>query len=294
MEPRILVPLDGSLHAEQALPFAQAIAGPARQLVLLEVGQEPEDAFTVHEQHGGSGAQLKTVIGDPAEQILRVAHDLSVGMIVMTTHGRGALGRLALGSVADEVARTSPVPVMVIRPTNGMTHEPPLPIQRLIVPLDGSALAEQALPVAKVLAEWLQLPVHLLTVIGSTNAVMLEVTLAAFDAAHFQESIDELFTEAGERLARHAERLQQAGLTVTWEVLRGSPYFAIAEAARPGDTIVMVSHRRHGVERWVLGSVAEKLIREGPVPVILVPTGSQPDAVPSEAPAGREIDLVSR
>jgi len=115
MKPPVLVPLDGSDLAEQALPYARELAEPGCQLILLEVGED-EDDLGVLERHAGSCASLETAVGDPAEQILRVARDLQAGLIVMTTHGRGALGRWVFGSVADQVMRTSPVPVLVVRP----------------------------------------------------------------------------------------------------------------------------------------------------------------------------------
>lgn len=160
MQQPILVPLDGSDLAEQALPYAEALAESGRQLILLEVGQDSDDDLRALERHADSGARLETAQGDPTEQILQVAQDLGVGLIVMTTNGRGAVGCWAFGSVADQVTRRSPVPVFVVRPREEDGSDVSPVIRRLVVPLDGSALAEEALPTAVSLAKRLNVPVQ--------------------------------------------------------------------------------------------------------------------------------------
>ena len=142
--PGILVPLDGSPLAEQALPYAQVLLPPGGELILLEVVEnlEPihgmsgwllvpvEDVQRMFERQAHEylqkaeatlrgeqpHARLEVVSGNPAVEILRVAAERGVDLIVMTTHGRGALGRWVFGSVADRVARSSPVPVLLVRP----------------------------------------------------------------------------------------------------------------------------------------------------------------------------------
>jgi nucleotide-binding universal stress UspA family protein len=282
----ILVPLDGSDLAEQALPYAQKLAEPGCQLILLEVGQD-EDDLGVLERHADSCASLETAVGDPAEQILRVAKDLNVGLIVMTTHGRGALGRWAFGSVADVVTRTSPVPVFVVRPQAGESTIAP-DIRRVVVPLDGSPLAEEALPTATSLAQRLQAPVHLVTAIDVTKILPVEIMpTGAFDASLYEETVAQLDADATAWLTQAAEQLEHEGVASTWSILHGSPFLAIGDAVKPGDVIVMTSHGRGGAKRWLLGSVAEKLIREGPVPVVLVPAGARDNEVPVVGEAAR-------
>ncbi|MGH6959687.1 MAG: universal stress protein, partial [Dongiaceae bacterium] len=265
----ILVPLDGSDLAEQALPYAEALAEPGCQLILLEVGQETDDDLSLPERHAGSCARLETAVGDPAEQILRVARDLGVGMIVMTTHGRGAIGRWAFGSVADTVTRMAPVPVLVVRPRPDVQGTVTPVMRRVVVPLDGSSLAEEALPVAEALARRLGVPMHLVTAVAVTGLMPVEIVpTMPLDTTIYTETVAQIDADASAMLGVVSARLQHEGMRVTWEVLRGSAFTAIAEALQEGDIIVMASHGRSGVERWLLGSVAEKLIREGPVPVV--------------------------
>ena len=270
----ILVPLDGSDLAERALPYAEALAGPDCQLILLEVGQD-EDDFHLQDQHADGCARLETVTGDPAQQILQVATKLGVGLIVMTTHGRGALGRWAFGSVADTVSRTSPVPVMIIRPQED--SEPPVPvIRRIVAPLDGSSLAERALPTAASLARQLGIPVHLLTATDLSHLLPVGLTpVAAFNADVYEQTASQAQHDAEEWLSQAATQLQQSGIEVTQEVRVGAPFTAIEEIVEPGDVLVLVSRGRHGAARLVLGSLAEQLIRQGSAPVVLVPPGNQ-------------------
>jgi nucleotide-binding universal stress UspA family protein len=272
MDQPILVPLDGSDLAERALPYAEALAESVCELILLEVGPESDADLSLLERHADSCAQLATAVGDPAEQILQVARDLGVGLIVMTTHGQGGLDRFGLGRVADEVTRRSTVPVLGVRSRVGDDARAAPAIRRIVVPLDGSRLAEDALPTAQAMAKRLNVPIHLLTAIDPAGHIPTEVIPAvAFNSALYEETDSQLETEAQAMLSRVGEGLQREGVPASWEVLHGSPYATLAKAVQPGDLIVMTSHGRGGVKRWLLGSVAETLIREAPVPIVLVP-----------------------
>ena len=164
---RLLVPLDGSEEAQAALPYALALATPGAELILLTVLPTAEAAPTSAEpgtttpedraraalelvakgaRQAGHAVRIEVAVGDPTARIVDAAADMNVTMIVMTSHGRGALGRLIFGSVADGVARTADVPVMIVRA--GKLAPGPVGITRLVVPLDGSPQAEQSLPVA--------------------------------------------------------------------------------------------------------------------------------------------------
>jgi nucleotide-binding universal stress UspA family protein len=309
--PGILVPLDGSPLAEQVLPYAQALLGPGAELTLLDVVEEPESI------HGMSGrflvpvedvqrmlerqahdylqkvestlrgdqlqARLEVTRGDPAVEILRVAAKRETELIAMTTHGRGALERWVFGSVADRVARNSLGPVLLVRPSDRKPR--PVAIRRLVVPLDGSPLSEEALPAAQTLAKRLGLPIHLITVIDVMRIIPVEVApVVAFDAAVYEETLSQLDAGAAALIAEISERLEHEGLRTSSEVAHGSPFMAIADAVHDGDLIVMTSHGRSGVQRWLLGSVAEKLVREAPVPVVLVPVAARQSGIASEIP----------
>jgi nucleotide-binding universal stress UspA family protein len=303
-ETRILVPLDGSPLAEQAIPYASALAGSNGTLLFLEVTPNTEPVYgflgnleatrdevnatfveaaqkdlaaTQKRWHEMTPA-VETIVtmGDPAEEILRVAAERRCGMVVMASHGRGALGRWTYGSVADRVARTSPVPVMIVRPQDA-NPEIALPvIRRLLVPLDGSALAKDAVPVAGKIAARLQIPVVLLRVINPANALAPYPSMApTYPVEVFQHLEEEMRTDAQDSLDVAAKSLQAKDIAVSTGVTTGSAAHSIEDATEQGDIIIMTSHGRSGIRRWLLGSVAEQLVRHASVPVVIVRPASE-------------------
>ena len=275
----ILVPLDGSPEASSALPYAMALATPGTELLLLTVvrdegGSEAARAAleSIAERARVAGHDVRTEVsvGDPGGQILATAASSGAGIIVMASHGRGAVGRLIHGSVADRVAREAPVPTMVVR---AQALPPgPIGITRLVVPLDGSPLAEQSLPFAAATSRWLGTPLFLVRAVSPAELLPPAVGMGeAIPFELYEAAEKELEQEAETYLGDVARRLRDQGLPVATEVLTGAAATAIEEATRPGDVVVLCSHERTGVMRWLLGSVAETLTREDQSPVILVP-----------------------
>jgi nucleotide-binding universal stress UspA family protein len=305
---RIVIPLDGSPEAEEAIPCALALLPDGGEVTLLRVVPEIDPLLTellgtLAAAPGGTDdpelaaarADLDAVLprypearvhwtmeavrGDPAETVVRCAQSLGADLIVMTTHGRDAVGRAVFGSVADRVARAAAVPVLLARPAGAGTPAAAPAFRRIVMPLDGSERAEAALPVAADLARTLGIPIRLVRVVDPAMAVAqlggIGFPGAPISAELCQQVLDDVREEARQSLAAAAARLVGRGVQTTWAVIDGSPYFAIADATEPGDLIVLTSHGRSGVLRWALGSVAEKLVREAPVPVILVPSASR-------------------
>ena len=276
---RILVPLDGSPEARAALPYAAALATPGTEIVLLTVTRSSgdEDAAradleTAAQRLRVAGRMVRTevAVGNPARCIVDMAADLRPEMIVMASHGRGALGRLIYGSVADQVGRESPVPVMVVRARP--LAPGPVGITRLVVPLDGSPRAEAALPVATAISRRLGTPIALLRVVDPADLMPPAVGMGeAIPFEIYDEAEKELEQEARHYLETMAQTLREQGLPVAISVLMGPAASSIKEATSLGDVLVLSSHERTGVTRWLLGSVAEKLTREDESPVILVP-----------------------
>jgi nucleotide-binding universal stress UspA family protein len=316
---RILVPLDESDRAMTALAWVHRLATGSSDVVLLNVvplghlvmaaPMLPVDYYTstiryqldaaagyllavAGEELGDVGASVSRVVreGIPAEEILDVARSERVDMILMTTQGRGATGRLVVGSVADEVARSATVPTMLIHAGHGEEHPPgsdTARVNRLAVLLDGSDRARAALPVAAALARQLGAPILLLRVVptqeelfatrdGGTTGRLYQRVLRAMpvlpraegDDRYYQEYVDAI--EAA--LASEASRLAaSSGLEVTSRLVAGPVVPSITGALAPGDVIVMTSHGEGGIRRWMLGSVAEKLIHQAAAPVVLVP-----------------------
>ena len=205
---------------------------------------------------------MSTSTGKAAEEILRVANDEGCGLIAMATHGRNLVGRALLGSVTDKVLHASEVPVLVITPEKAQEHhgsEEPL-LSSVVAPLDGSELAERSLPHVENLAQTL-----------SIGVVLLRVVTGTYPATY---PLEELERQAARYLDTVARRLRDRDLKVTTQVLRGAPGLAVAEFARfnPQSIIVITSHGRSGITRWLMGSVAEALVRSSGDPVMVIPT----------------------
>jgi nucleotide-binding universal stress UspA family protein len=301
----VLAPVDGSTRALHAVPWAAKLAGPDGTVVLLRVVppqpdyaeslfsfvgaeervREIQDAWTrtakadmdeAEALLSGSGVTVEQVVteGEPDEEIVAAAARRGVQMIAMASHGRGAVGRAIFGSVADRVARTAPVPVLILRPPDEDVV-PSVAVSRIVVPLDGSEIAARALPVASELAEHLAAPVHVIRAVDA--ALSLPMASGVFGAgpvvdANVTDQIwEEAEAEARSTVTAAVSQLQSEGVDASGGIVIGSPFFAISEAIEPGDLLTLTSHGRGGVRRWLLGSVAEKLVREAKAPVMLVP-----------------------
>ena len=293
---KLLVPLDGTELSEGVLPYVSRLAESLdAQILVLSViepssGVRPGTYFfgspealdssetrveTDHQEivrrlaNEGVRAQSIVVAGYSAETIVRVAEREGCDLIAMATHGRRMLGRVFQGGVTDEVVRSSPVPVLAINPPIVERYSPDGgAITRIIVPLDGSPFAEQALPYAEGLARKLQLEITLARVID-TGAPYTGV----LDDARFVQVDDDVKAAAATYLKKVAEDLEGKGLKVRTELASGNAPESLVDIARrtPEDIIVMTSHGRSGLARWMEGSVAESLIRSSGDPVLIVP-----------------------
>jgi nucleotide-binding universal stress UspA family protein len=292
----ILVPLDGSPFAEQALPWALSLARRAEarlDLVRVHVHGVLKDPIprgvpfdSALDAEGKQQEQLyldgtskwlaavtsvsvtSTVVpGLPADGILEGIHFRQADLVVMTTHGRGPLGRAFVGSVADEVLRRAPVPVLLIRP-----HEPALGFipepaaAKVMVRLDGSALAEQALEPALELAR--------LAEGGCTLLRVVEIHSSLPDSPPGSPGRPgEVHAEEARAYLEHiAGRLRHRGEVVQTRVVvgRGTAETILEQARGLGtELIAQGTHGRGGVRRLLLGSVADKVVRGAAIPVLV-------------------------
>jgi len=304
----LLVPLDGSPFAEHALPAALAIARRARsRLHLVSVITPLAEAyveglsFSTAELEAQLEARQRTYLEGVARR-LRDRADVPVtfaapqgevagvlcqllaqgegDLVVMATHGRSPLGRFWLGSVADEMIRHTTAPLLLVRPGEdlpNLDHEPDL--GKVVLPLDGSPLAEQILEPAVTLA--CLMPGASLTLVRAIHPVLPVVYTAdapdaAREAHHLTEQVEamqaHLRDEAQRYLEGVAERIRQRGIAVGVEVaLEDQPALAIlheAEKVKAG-LIALETHGRRGLTRLILGSVADKVIRGAHVPVLV-------------------------
>jgi nucleotide-binding universal stress UspA family protein len=306
---RILVPLDGSSLSEHALAYAAALSQPDSIVTLLHVdvpeastnpamlevvvatqsGEVPiadENQATVltavaeRWKPSFKGAVASSVVfGDPKTEILRAADEGNVDVIVCATRGRGAIGRWAFGSVADDLARSATIPVLVVRANDDDIAPGAATLARILFPYDGSELAGSAEPVAIALAKALGLPVHVISAYDPGPVGPISTGMdAAYPLTAYAEIQDELEELAKESVAKAEAVFTDAGLTVSTAVHLGPPALVIEDALVDHDLIVMTSRGRGGLQRAVLGSVAEKLIRDGKAPTVLVPVARTAEA----------------
>jgi nucleotide-binding universal stress UspA family protein len=296
----ILVTLDGSHISEQAIALAQKLAEPDGKITLLTVvravqgypeihptADAPDFFLTPETQaetareylnivrarwtEGGVQLGVEVETGDPAEEILLAAASIGADLIVMTSHGRGAGGRLRFGSVSDRVARSSTCPVAIVRPELAAVEGAGSKPKRLLVPLDGSELAAQSLPFAIDLAKQLAVPVELVRVMDPVVSRYAAAGTVAMPAEWYIEVEKQMKTEALASLESAATTVRDAGVETELVVLTGLTAPALLEEIKPDDLVVITSHGRGGIRRWLMGSVAEKLVRLAEAPVILVP-----------------------
>lgn len=304
MEQRIvLVPLDGSPQGEAALPYALAVAkatvASVRLLTVIETDfhtpplrRAESEAVRTHRRRAqaetyltshagrfraeGLAVTTEVVLGEPTPEILFAADAADVGMIVMATHARGGLQRLALGSVADKVMRLCNRPTLLVRPP--ATPEPAsrVELRRLLVPLDGSPLAEAAIAPATELA--LATGSELLLV--RVQPWLIPAMLPYDELAYTADLSDwEASAEAAAREYLDGLRSKfPAAIRVETFVQRGPVNLMLEEfvAAHRADLIVMSTHGRSGLGRFVLGSTADCLVRAG-FPTLLI----RPATIPS-------------
>jgi nucleotide-binding universal stress UspA family protein len=286
MYTKILVPLDRSNLAEQILPYAGLIAEKFHVPVELLRVNDP-DAITAFAPPLQGGDYLKKVsqlhfplsrsvdcvveMGKPAETIVERAAAHPGTVITMATHGFSGMQRWLLGSVANKVVRTARNPVLLIRPTQKGNPLESIELKTLLVPLDGSGLGEKVLPHVVVLAKAFHLEVNLVRVYTLPAESYLVGDGLYMDV--LSQERETIRKGAEEYLDGKTQELQAEGVgRVISIAMEGDAAGEIIDLARktPDCLIAMSTHGRSGVERWALGSVAEKVIHHSKNPVLVI------------------------
>jgi nucleotide-binding universal stress UspA family protein len=289
----VVVPLDGSELAERALKYAIAIAQRCdAQILLVRVtrigADDPEmvDARNYLRKVGGSlpiPFQFQVERGRPAETVVRIARETTNPTIVMSTHGRGGIHRWMTGSVADKVVRSAGVPVLLVRGDVELP-ETALQLHTILVPVDGSKYSETALAYAVELARAFGSTLHVLRVVDTPSAyAMLSRHMETAATGNILEEIlGSMRQEASEYLEKLAEVLKQDGIEVKTVMFEGYPGEQLIDYERQGyfQLVVMATAGRSGVSRVVFGSVAERVLKLGRSPVMMIrpvePTQEKP------------------
>ncbi|WP_265108673.1 universal stress protein [Halosolutus halophilus] len=268
---RILVPTDGSGPANAALEYAGEIAAAedvtVHVLHVIDPDADPGDVegpiAEGREWAGDAGAPVIDEIhtGEPRDTILEYAATRDVDAIVMGTRGRRGVGRLLLGSVTEAVVRDAEVPVLVVRGAPEVERR--YPFETIVVPIDGSTHADAALERALEIARHHDATVHLLSVVDVTPAGIDERTDLRLDRL---ESAARRIIDDGVAMA------DEAGIDAVTAVRYGSTDRTIRSYADEQDAalLVMGTHGRSGIDRLLIGSVTERVLRTATVPVLTV------------------------
>jgi nucleotide-binding universal stress UspA family protein len=283
---RILVPLDGSERAETILvQIRRVLTHQDAEILLLQVvppGRRSRDgaadylaSVTRKLVSEGANVREKVAEGLPAECILRTAEMEKATLLALSTHGRTGDPRWRFGSVTEKLLRSSPVPVLAMPsfarkgkelvPTG--TRE--RPIRTILAPIAESDLSLQILPAIGAVAELFGSQVILLNVCEpGGRADPVPQMRAAYDW------------------------LKEKGVAAEPVVVRGDPALQILEASRERgvDLIALTTHARSGLSRWMMGSVAEKLVHATPVPLLVV----RPARRPAKSKENGPLEIPSR
>jgi nucleotide-binding universal stress UspA family protein len=304
---RILVPLDGSPIAESVLPQVVELANLRKaEVVLLRValahtlpGTNPADAQVraVESAQGylakvetglaaqGIAVQSAVRYGHAAEEILDHTRTNGIDLIAMSTHGRSGFRRWVLGSVAENVARHAPVPVLLLR-ARGLTapleetraHEPPqapsrdaappVRIRHILCPVDLSSLDRDVLQSAGAMAQRFDADLTVL------HAVYDPWDVACSHIPHppLEQAREEMIRIAEDTLRREVRRMLRAVPRISVVVVAGPPFLQIIRFARAHavDLIVMGTKGLTGLDHFLMGSTAEQVVRTAPCPVLSV------------------------
>jgi nucleotide-binding universal stress UspA family protein len=296
---QILVPLDGSPLAQQVLPCAMALSqGLGSELILFGAVSIPSDTQEILDKAGvksdalleelkaeadehlreavgklrerGVTARHVLQCGPAADSIVAYAEQMDIRQIVMATHGYNGPNRWTHGSVAERVVQAASVPVLLMRVKEmscGDLHQP-MCCRRILVPLDGSVRAERVLPVVAPMAKALD-----------SELVLFQVPICYVSGwmtgewfLPVQGILATAEQDAQVYLDYVAARLREEGVKASIATDIGAVAASIVQYAEEQnmDLIAMSTHGRTGLRRWALGSVADRVLRAGRVPLLLV------------------------
>ena len=291
---RILLPLDGSELAETAIPYVRDLAGQLEAEVYLLHACPPEHKayLRMHQLYlnniaenlrqrikenwqpsGEPKIQVEVILDDPVKVIFDYVKQKSISMVALTSHGTSGLRAWAMGSVADKVVRGVGIPTLLIRIKEGrIIPEKKGLIQKILLPLDTSDASRISVPYAVQLAKKLKASIALFSMVQTIYAQNIVGMGGGFGAN--LDSIDvatKKYTD--EYLQGIADEIRKAGVEVTQTSLVSmDAAYEILEMEKKiqPDLVVMATRGRSNIARWALGSVAEKVLREGDRPILMV------------------------
>jgi nucleotide-binding universal stress UspA family protein len=277
---KILVPLDGSENAERVLPWVRLYGSASKSLIVplrvvdpalrssRDIAMEKNDAGEylrgVFRELNFQGMPVRPLIrlGDPADTIVETAERYGCDLVALTTRGGSPVARWVIGGTAEKLLRRSHVPVLL---TQSHTAPPKQArVRRIVVPLDGSALAERILPWVRELARFHRARIQFLHVMPRRKPDFLVKFLSNCAAL-------------SKRVEAECANLKARNIRASLQVRRGDPADEILRAAaEPASMVAMTTHGLGGFDRFVYGSVAEKVIHSADT-AVFVHKGAAPD-----------------
>jgi nucleotide-binding universal stress UspA family protein len=230
-------------------------------------------------REAGVEVEIEVNFGPPAEIIVEVAQERHATLIAMATHGYGGVKRWTLGSVTDQVAHMATTPVFVVHGAAPAPQADPR-FERILVPLDGSAFANQVLPLARELAARTNAELVLLEAIAPSFETQIGARPFGRPIPRYDVMLEMLRRQATQDLKALANQFHANGLRASTVVKNGPAAEAIVDEAVhcEADLIVMATHGYSGMKRWALGSVAHKVLHGITTPILLV----RPQAIESQ------------
>jgi nucleotide-binding universal stress UspA family protein len=271
---------DGTIRLFHAIPAYPALYGDRKAMEKLyedlrERATTQLDDIAQDLRNESSGpVEIEVAIGRPADEIIAAAERCRADMIAVGAHAKGAAGRLLLGTVSEEVARRSKLPVVVVRELAEGTK-----IARILIALDHDAPSREAAKLAVAVAESMKVPVE------GIHVIELPV-VPSYAAGPLAFPMDDLTPELLEEIrCSITEETTRAlgGKSIPIKFTAGPAAREIVRFARPSDVIVCGTHGRSALGRLAFGSVATKLLRKAPCPVLIVRPVEKPAAEKTEA-----------
>jgi nucleotide-binding universal stress UspA family protein len=300
---RYLVPLDGSRLAESVLPVVQQMASRFHARVfLLHIVEEHPPTVIHGERHLTGVAQAQAYLEELATRLRssgipveihvhqekeeNVAHsivqhfqEMNADLVIMCTHGHGGLRELLFGSKAQQALQQGTQSILLLFPREDDTVFP-FELQRILVPLDGTAAHEPALPIAIKIARTFSAELHLVLVIPTLATLSGEQAVSGLLLPSTTRAILDLSQEeAANYLEQAIARCHAEGVVAHAEVLRGDivpVVLGLAERLNV-DLIVLASHGRTGLDALFTGSVASRIAGRKIRPLLLVRAGLSRD-----------------
>lgn len=279
----ILVPLDGSELAERVLPAALYLAEAMHGSVTLltVVAKKPSDDVNLMAQAIQTGEyeadlylrsvkkhflpsmvpiETAVITGKPDKDIIEYAKENGTNLIIMSTHGRSGITRWSFGRTADKVLRRSPCPTVILRSEHDIE---PDQFKRVLLPLDGSPLAERVLTPALEMAKSVGVELFMIHVVEKGSF---------YGFGHDEAHIDAEIEAAQTYLDELRDRAIPAGVAVHSHIEVGSSADAIVDYAEAQeiDLIVVSSRGDSGFNNWMFGSVAEKVMKGAPCAILVI------------------------